>query len=1489
MATHRGEVFSGAVLSTAAAARAAVPPPPPELSATVCAGDRPLALFPVRLETRFFQLPDNTSELRVRVYPDKIHIDSHETELLPGEREWGEHYWTQIWRAGIDMQLQENAWRQLEGRFDAQRAGWIARAMRPVNLDDKPNQVTPADSPLTSKPRFPNVSVVDDGQDVAWRHAAHARMLPDRWIAIVHSQGRAAIVVVGNDIKQRSLPVGPDPSAPPQDMAGDQLAIDPGMRWMVDFDVAEAAGMALRIPLPVALTDTLMIEALFVLGAAGDLDAQHGAAEMSRVLDAHHYTDGLAFLRNGTPTNNTTEQRSGYHTDGWLTADTGLSTALDHASNAHRLGTALGLPQNEIAPVLGNTLNGAASHERDLASMNTSLWQASWGYFLSNMIGMEGTGLTPELLAWTRAHFVSHVRSAGPYPALRCGRQPYGILPVTSLDLWQAPAEQDAAFAPDLWLRNFLTSLRDNVWRPRVIDVPRLGRSAPDADLADVMRTEATSVAYRARTLLGQHYLENLRSFMGESLQATGFNTIHDALTSGILQRLGFGWRSRLSKGTYGDLLLKVTAPLVQASDAGVSLTPNYIAALLSEQIVPMLDRELPHGTSLLEALLRHALLLEYAHAAAAIASSTAPETLPSLLRDAELVDLVTGAPLTQTFRRQLDLSVPMTGEKRIGAYLDDLDDFDTPQTASLGEARDALKHLQHLDSECLQYLMQGTIDLAAHRLDAWITSFATKRLASMRATQAQGLYVGGYGWVENLRPDLTNRSAKPVTPTPTGESGIIYGQPNDSGFIHAPSMTHAATAALLRNAHLGASGVPQANSPFAIELSSRRLRDANWLLDGVRQGQPLGALLGYRIERRLHELKLDKYIQMLRQLAPLTAGKLEQTSEPVENIAANNVVDGLVLREKWSTQAASVTAQLMALPNANTVDVGKIGKELDALVDTIDGVSDALTAETAYQLVRGNASRLASTLSSIASGDAPAPELEVGRTPRTGTALTHRVVQLFSGKPAATTGWAAVSTSARAAAEPMLNAWAAKLMGDPRKIRCTVEQIDDVGVVIESRKVLLSALTLAPLDVVYGIDLQPRTGQLSQIEQRAVYEARRADPALPADAIMRIQHARPADLKAGELTLLDAIEQARAALRLLSSARSADPDDLVPPERGDAGTTNLTEFAARVVKAEKALQTATKALDTLVKKGEAATAESLRKALIKLASFGIVGAIPTAAIGDDASTRANVLTHAIAILKEGKARVEQVMLGSAAELAADERPRRDQLRERMRQVFGSAFLAMPQFTCAQGSEVKSALAASAQVQGGDALQVYTWFTRNTRVREPLARLGAALNGAEVLATGEKLNLRVAQLPFVADDRWVGLPASDGEQVRAGKLSLIVQGVTNLDPTQPLMGVLVDEWVETVPNEKETTAIAFQYNPPDACAPQSILLAVPPVLGQEWTVSTLYRVLLETLDLAKLRGVDVESLTEVGHYLPAMFLGFNENGETASTDFASLT
>src|SRR5262249_62159916 len=129
-----------------------------------------------------------------------------------------------------------------------------------------------------------------------------------------------------------------------------------------------------------------------------------------------------------------------------------------------------------------------------------------------------------------------------------------------------------------------------------------------------------------------------------------------------------------------------------------------------------------------------------------------------------------------------------------------------------------------------------------------------------------------------------------PGAQSPAGEQAPLVFPANDSGFIHAPSATHATAAALLRNAHLGPSGVPAADGPFAIDLSSRRVREAERLLDGVRQGQPLGALLGYRFERMLHERSLDRFIARFRKLAPLGATVPDDDAAAADAIAATNV-----------------------------------------------------------------------------------------------------------------------------------------------------------------------------------------------------------------------------------------------------------------------------------------------------------------------------------------------------------------------------------------------------------------------------------------------------------------------------------------------------------------------------------------------------------------------------------------------------------------------
>jgi hypothetical protein len=171
------------------------------------------------------------------------------------------------------------------------------------------------------------------------------------------------------------------------------------------------------------------------------------------------------------------------------------------------------------------------------------------------------------------------------------------------------------------------------------------------------------------------------------------------------------------------------------------------------------------------------------------------------------------------------------------------------------------------------------------------------------------------------------------------------------------------------------------------------------------------------------------------------------------------------------------------------------------------------------------------------------------------------------------------------------------------------------------------------------------------------------------------------------------------------------------------------------------------------------------------------------------------------------------------------------------------------------------------------------------RVREPLRQLGIALREAEALG-GPAFALGVAQVPHTTGAVWNALPA---QTYVDGAASLVLTGAGLVAPGRALSGLLIDEWGEVIPSAMETTGVAFRYDPPDLMAPQAILLAVPPVIGEPWTVGTLNQVLVETLEQAHLRAVPPAALGAVRQYLPATALAFNTAGDAVSTNPNALT
>ena len=181
-------------------------------------------------------------------------------------------------------------------------------------------------------------------------------------------------------------------------------------------------------------------------------------------------------------------------------------------------------------------------------------------------------------------------------------------------------------------------------------------------------------------------------------------------------------------------------------------------------------------------------------------------------------------------------------------------------------------------------------------------------------------------------------------------------------------------------------------------------------------------------------------------------------------------------------------------------------------------------------------------------------------------------------------------------------------------------------------------------------------------------------------------------------------------------------------------------------------------------------------------------------------------------------------------------------------------------------------------------LDATTYFSRAARVRAGVGRLDQAFLYAETLGSGASLSLSVAQLPSVAGETWVGLPLAAGSKP-LDRLSILALGA----PQTAVTALFVDEWLETVPNARETTGLTFHVDDAKSRAPQTILLGVQPDTHTQWTLTSVEGTLLEAIELAHMRAVDPDTLAAVGHFLPTLFFAVNFATPTPDTVSTDLT
>jgi len=142
-------------------------------------------------------------------------------------------------------------------------------------------------------------------------------------------------------------------------------------------------------------------------------------------------------------------------------------------------------------------------------------------------------------------------------------------------------------------------------------------------------------------------------------------------------------------------------------------------------------------------------------------------------------------------------------------------------------------------------------------------------------------------------------------------------------------------------------------------------------------------------------------------------------------------------------------------------------------------------------------------------------------------------------------------------------------------------------------------------------------------------------------------------------------------------------------------------------------------------------------------------------------------------------------------------------------------------------------------------------------------------------------DLSPVQFPFVknldasAKDHWLGIEYPKTYAPDEDKLSIVLMNSQYLkqgNASTSRVGFIVDEWVEIIPDTHSTTGLAFNYDQPDATAPQSLLLAVTPQETGAWEWDDLLVTLIDTLNLAKNRAVEPDHLenTIFAQALPAI-------------------
>ena len=1448
----------------------------------------PIILFPIRLEIKYRLKDDGSYWLLVRIFPDNIAIQTHESDITLEELDRLREYHDKIssLRSEPDddkrIQSEKEAYNILFGEFGSYRTSYLLQ-IDATSLDNE--MYTIGGKEINLRPD-------------SWSEPPKSYMMPDKFV-IKLFRGDSMINEKYGNIIPTPLIVGPSPKEIPEieeiptpnddgncpdgwhlsedetSCEKDEYVLDADSEWLFDFTKAEKIGMAVQIQLSVD-DEKKGFTKIIALGIKASTNEQTSTTLLTELMKNHEFTNGCSLLKIGTPTNNTNETQSDFSSHG---LDHDKAYKLNniqyndyHKKDGYRLENAFGLNKNTFL----HLENAGKCDDLDSEHMQNALWHATLGYYLKYMFnGSINHVIRDKYINAFKKHFLKFVRARGPYSSIKIGSMPYGILPITAFDKWEndlqdSPISKNCSdFDYDVkfnilflkLLRIFWSKWEDMAKNKK--NISYIGAyNDVERELVSILGMNAVSTTCKIRNVVSDHYIWNLLQFGSPLLFNTRFTNAIFPFSIAV-PRLGRLHTSYNAISAWYEIMIKnheKTKEILE--EIGFSKKQKH----------PITSIQYWNNSRYMK-----------------------PRVYDDNTSKTKPLPKISGSEMNyiQWLECGFDSSIKENNEQfNPNSILYDLLKFSI--LVSNTTERTSLSHLQTISIQSLEYLLSETLDLCTSRFDAFVTSLPHKRLQSIRKSGHQGIQIGAYGWLENI-PPYSDKSTK-------------------GGFIHAPSISHAATAGILRNAYLTHANQDE-NNAMSINFSSDRVRRALWLLDAIREGQPLAALLGYQFERGLHEnylnLELDEYIHFLRKLYPLAQNETEIDSTGSEDsISARNVVDGLKLLTAWKDN------NLFSQLHANVQNRNAIMNEIKLLDDSLDAIGDLALTESVFQSVEGNHDKAGALIEAL-SGGGTLPEPDVVKTLRSSISQEYKVMMLFdapsdedapSDDNSVTQFW---KLTPRAEMEPSLNQLAENILGDLGKIKCVIKYDDKNEELTLEDIFCKDYMRIAPLDFILMMttlskseEAESMTLNSPEIEQRISYCIRHKYK-LDKDKEIKIQFQHDQTSKSPSFQNL--LEIAKKMLDVIGNSTPVQSEDLHLPEEFEETINEEIERDSPLDKfrqnlssivgsddlelvdtdSEQLLTLKTQLLGdinniNIASRDYSINLEKIRATLYKISRFGIAEAIPYSATDEDTDTVDDDLirrgqTVIVEIDKrynEYKKNVEKI---DDKNFTISEK--NSFLINATKAIFGKSFVIMPKIILKNKNELDRAFNGfSAEKNTGK-----VWLQQASRTHKKLQQFETFAMYVKAITNTINFDPKIVQLPYKEDAPWMGLPFEDNNEKRQGTVSIVAFNLNNNilhnggNPfKEEICGMLLDRWVEMIPKKEVTTGLTYHFDQPNSEPPQNILLSISPKLNDgKWKWSNLEESILDTLKLAKMRAVDYNALQGMGDIFPALFLPTN--------------